>query len=234
MNSIFRSDSAFMRALSWLVEVIEINVLMILTSLPIVTIGASLTAGYDAARRLHIGEGKTLPNYWRAFKSNFVKSTVLWLFFGPIGAGIVALWIFVQMTPLLVIKFALSILWLIAFYWVWPLQARFENSVGATLKNSFIIGLTKIGYTAALLVIDVAFGVLVVSSWAYMPQGLFLLAVFGVGLLTALHVPVLEQGFKPFIPADPTVSESQESAAVTEATEAETPVSPSPTQPAGR
>jgi uncharacterized membrane protein YesL len=204
MNSIFRSDSAFMRALSWLVEIVEINVLMILTSLPIVTIGASLTAGYDAARRLRQGVGKTLPNYWRAFKSNFAKSTLLWLVFGPTGAGIVALWVFVQMTPLLVIKFALSILWMIAFYWVWPLQARFENSVGATLKNSFIIGLTKIGYTVALLVIDVAFGVLVVSSWAYMPQGLFLLAVFGVGLLTALHVPVLEQGLLPFIPAEST------------------------------
>lgn len=219
MNSIFRSDSAFMRALSWLVEVIEINVLMILTSLPIVTIGASLTAGYDAARRLHIGEGKTLPNYWKAFTSNFVKSTLLWLVFCPTGAGIVALWVFVQMTPLLVIKFALSILWLIAFYWVWPLQARFENSVGATLKNSFIIGLTKIGYTVALLVIDVAFGVLVVSSWAYMPQGLFLLAVFGAGLLMALHVPVLEQGLRPFVPA-----ESSEPAETHESTESKKPV----------
>ncbi|GAA6123771.1 hypothetical protein BPY_18790 [Bifidobacterium psychraerophilum] len=62
MNSIFRSESAFMRALSWLVEVAEINGQMILTSLPIVTIGASLTAGYDAAPHLNMSEGKTLPN----------------------------------------------------------------------------------------------------------------------------------------------------------------------------
>jgi uncharacterized membrane protein YesL len=199
MNSIFRSDSAFMRALSWLVEVIEINVLMLLTSLPIVTIGASLTAGYDAGRRLNAGEGKTLPNYWRAFKSNFVKSTILWLILGPIGAAIVAFWIFIQMTPLLVIKFAVTILWLVAFYWVWPLQARFENSIGATLRNAFVIGISKVGCTIAFLAIDAAFGVLVVSSWTYMPQGLFLLALFGVGLLVTVHVPVAERGLAPFL-----------------------------------
>jgi uncharacterized membrane protein YesL len=199
MRSLFNQDSAFMRALSWLVEVVEISLLMLVTSLPIVTIGAALTAGYDAARRLGIGEGKTLPNYVRAFKSNFVKATVLWLIMGPIGAAIVALWIFLQMTPLLVVKFAFSILWLVAFYWVWPLQARFENFVGATLKNAFVIGISKIVYTLGLFAIDVAFCALVASSWLYLPQGLFLLGLFGAGLLTALHVPVVERGLRPFL-----------------------------------
>lgn len=188
-----------MRALSWIVEVIWINVLMIVTSLPIVTIGASLTAGYDAARRLRLSEGKTAPNYFRAFKANFVKATVLWLIMGPLGAGIVALWLFVQLTPLLVIKFALSFIWLIAFLWLWPVQARFENGVGKQLWNAFLIGLNRFGFTLLLVVIDAAYGALVVSSWIYMPQGLFLLAILGVGLVTALHVPVTEKGLEPFI-----------------------------------
>ncbi|GAA6123770.1 hypothetical protein BPY_18780 [Bifidobacterium psychraerophilum] len=92
---------------------------------------------------------------------------MLWLVFGPTGAGIAASWIFIQMTPLLVIKFALSILWFIAFSWVWPLQASFENSVGTILKNSFIIGLTKIGYTTAFFVIDVALIILASLTWVY-------------------------------------------------------------------
>ncbi|MCI1984805.1 MAG: YesL family protein [Bifidobacteriaceae bacterium] len=203
MSSLFRQDSAFMRALGWLVEVVEINLLMLVTSIPIVTIGASLTAGYDAARRLRIGEGKTLPNYLRAFKANFVKSTILWLILGPIGAAIVAFWIFIQMTPLLVVKFALSIIWLIVFYWAWPLTARFENTVGATLKNALVIGISKIIPSVGMFAVDATFCALVATSWLYMPQGLFLLAIFGAGLLTALHVPIAESGLKQFIPEEP-------------------------------
>lgn len=199
MGSIFKSDSAFMRALGWLVEVVEINILMLITSIPIVTIGASLTAGYDTALRLHRSEGKTLPNYWNSFKSNFAKSTLLWLILGPTGALIAAFWIMVQITPLLVIKYALSIIWLIVFYWTWPLQARFENSIGATLRNALIIGVSKIGYTIGLAAIDAAYGALIYFSLMFMPQGLFLLAIFGVGLLAALHVPVLEPALAPFL-----------------------------------
>ena len=43
-----------------------------------------------------------------------------------------------NLTPLLIIKFALTILWLIGFEWVFALQARFENTVAGTLKNAFI------------------------------------------------------------------------------------------------
>ena len=50
-------DSGFMRGLSDAVDAIWINILMLVTSIPIITIGAALTAGHDAARRSLAGEG---------------------------------------------------------------------------------------------------------------------------------------------------------------------------------
>ena len=44
-------DSKFMRAWSNLVDGVWINILMLVTSIPIITIGAALTAGHDACRR---------------------------------------------------------------------------------------------------------------------------------------------------------------------------------------
>ena len=41
-------DSGFMRGLSDAVDAIWINILMLVTSIPIITIGAALTAGHDA------------------------------------------------------------------------------------------------------------------------------------------------------------------------------------------
>ena len=51
-------DSGFMRGLSDAVDAIWINILMLITSIPIITIGAALTAGHDghpphAVRRRH-------------------------------------------------------------------------------------------------------------------------------------------------------------------------------------
>ena len=117
-------DSGFMRGLSDAVDAIWINILMLVTSIPIITIGAALTAGHDATRRTLSGEGTATRNYFAAFRSNFAKSTGYWLIFGTTGALCVYSWIVLQITPLLIPKFALTIVWLIGFEWVWALQAR--------------------------------------------------------------------------------------------------------------
>ena len=191
-------DSPFMRGLSNLIDAIWINILMLVTSIPVITVGAALAAGHAASRRSILGEGRVTSNYFRAFANNFPKATLMWLLFCPIGAGVVASWIFLQITPLLIPKFALTILWIIGFEWVWALQARFENSFGRTLGNAFIFGISHIGVTLALTAIDAVYIALIVACWRYMPQGLFLLLLMGYGTCVMLHIPLLERVFAPY------------------------------------
>ena len=192
-------DSGFMRGLSDAVDAIWINILMLVTSIPIITIGAALTAGHDAVRRTLSGEGTATRNYFKAFRSNFAKSTGYWLIFGTTGTLCVYSWIVLQITPLLIIKFALTILWLIGFEWVFALQARFENTVAGTLKNAFIFGISHIAMTVALVLVDAVFVALLVASWFYMPGGLFLLVILGYGTMLMLHIPVTERVFNPYL-----------------------------------
>ena len=192
-------DSGFMRGLSDAVDAIWINILMLVTSIPIITIGAALTAGHDAVRRTLSGEGTATRNYFKAFRSNFAKSTGYWLIFGTTGTLCVYSWIVLQITPLLIIKFALTILWLIGFEWVFALQARFENTVAGTLKNAFIFGISHIAMTVALVIVDAVFVALLVASWFYMPGGLFLLVILGYGTMLMLHIPVTERVFNPYL-----------------------------------
>lgn len=184
-------DSGLMRGLNELVDGVWINVLMLVTSIPLVTIGAAVTAGHDAARRSLRGQGHVTSNYLHALKANWRQSTLLWLVLGPIFVLVVYSWLAIQITPLLVPKFAVSIIWVIVFEWVWALQARFENTVGNTLKNALVVGISHIGSTAALAAIDVVYIGLVAASWRYMPQGLFLLIVLGYGTLVMVHTPIL-------------------------------------------
>ena len=64
-------DSGFMRGLSDAVDAIWINILMLVTSIPIITIGAALTAGHDAVRRTLSGEGTATRNYFRRLPLEF-------------------------------------------------------------------------------------------------------------------------------------------------------------------
>lgn len=194
----FEPDSAFMRGLSTTVDSIWINVLLIVTSIPIITIGASLTASYDAARRLNEGRGNLTANYFRSFRLNFVQSTLIWLLIGPVGALIVGSWIYIQILPVLIIKIALSLLWIIAFLWVWPMQARFENKVFGTIAKSLLFGISKIGVTLAMFAIDAVYCAILIASWFFMPGGLFILVLFGYGSLVVLHVPLLEYSMKQY------------------------------------
>ena len=190
-------DSKFMRAWSNLVDGVWINILMLVTSIPIITIGAALTAGHDACRRSIEGEGKGVTStYFKSFKTNVLQATLLWL---PVVVALIALvwsWIVLQITPLLIIKFALTILWLIGFEWVFALQARFENTVAGTLKNAFI---SHIAMTVALVIVDAVFVALLAASWFHMPGGLFLLVILGYGTMLMLHIPVAERVFKPYL-----------------------------------
>ncbi len=192
-------DSAFMRGLSNTVDAIWINLLMIITSIPLITIGAALTAGHDAARRVAIAEGHVTANYFKAFRANFLKATGLWIIFGATGTGLVYSWVVLQITPLLIPKIGLTLVWIIGFEWVWALQARFENSFWRTLGNAFVFGVSNIGHTLALIAIDAVYVALLVASWFYMPQGLFLLLVLGYGTMLMLHSPILEHVFRKYI-----------------------------------
>ncbi|KAB8288442.1 beta-carotene 15,15'-monooxygenase [Bifidobacterium ramosum] len=191
-------DSWLMRGMADVVDAIWINVLMVVTSIPLVTIGASVTAGYDAARRSLDGEGHVTANYFRAFRDNVVAATLLWLPFLAVGAGLAYAWVVLQITPLLVPKFGLTILWVIGFEWVFVLQARFENDVLHTLANAYVFGVTNVVSTLAVVVIDVVFVVLVVASVIYLPGGAPLLLILGYGAVLMLHVPIMERALRRY------------------------------------
>lgn len=197
MTTLFSRDSALMRGMSYLTDAVWLTMLTVVTCLPVVTIGAALCASYEMARALGSGEGHMTRRFVGAFRSNLFKATVLWLVMGVAGAAITAFWVFVQIPPLLVVKFAAAIIWLIMAAWVWPLQARFENPVGRTLRNALLIGVSQIMRTIAVVAVWAAFGALLATSLMLFPQGLFLLILLGPGLVSLAHEAI----FRPVIAA---------------------------------
>lgn len=81
----------------------------------------------------------------------------------------------------------------------WPLTARFENSVMATLRNALLFGGTSPFTTLAALIIPaIAIG-LTVASLQWLPKGLYLLLILGFGIVVQLQMPLFEHALKPYV-----------------------------------
>lgn len=68
-----------MRALSTLASLVLLNLLWFLCSLPLFTIGSAISALYDCVFRLDRGESAGWKAFFQSFRTNFRRSTVLWL-----------------------------------------------------------------------------------------------------------------------------------------------------------
>lgn len=87
---IFDINSPLWRFMGFLGDLVCINLLFIATSVPVVTIGASVTAMNSVCYKLKEKRDNGLVrDYLRAFVENFKKSTVLWILFLVFLAGCV-------------------------------------------------------------------------------------------------------------------------------------------------
>ncbi|HWV50522.1 MAG TPA: DUF624 domain-containing protein [Microbacterium sp.] len=203
MPGIFAADSALMRTLTRIADVMILNILFIATSLPIVTIGASLTALNATAMRIVAGEDHSITrDYFTAFRRDFRQATVIALLLAAIG-GVFAAWYLVvtQLVTDAVFRFVLLGAWYVLAFiavtsvlFVFPYLARFEDSTRDVLRNARLIGLRH--PLAAIAVLAVTALAVVVSIFSPQATGYGLLwLLIGFGGLAVVHAVVFTRVF---------------------------------------
>ena len=160
MKWFFDMNNPVMRTLSMLADIVVLNLLTLVCSLPVITAGAALTALNDACIRLVRNEdGELARDYFRAFRSNFKNGTLLWLLFLAAAALIyfdyLAALTFVPQLRAGIFAVALIVL-AISFY-AFALLARYDNSLWKTLKNAAQLAVGFFPRTLVILVFAVAF-----------------------------------------------------------------------------
>lgn len=148
MESLFSADSVLMRGLTRLADVMILNLLFVATSLPLFTLGASLTALNFTAMRIATGECNSVTgDYFRSFRRNFRQATVVGLVLVAL-IGVLAAW-YVVVTNLTFGPFAELIL-LAAWYvlafnfaaaalFVFPYLASFEGRTRDVFRNARLL-----------------------------------------------------------------------------------------------
>ncbi|MGN8025302.1 YesL family protein [Microbacterium sp. 22242] len=209
MTSIFAEDSALMRVLTRIADLMILNLLFLVASIPLVTLGASLTALNFTALRIGTGECVSVSrDFFRSFRRNLRQATVILGIFVALGI-VFAAWFLVvtRLVPNTLLQILLLAVWyvlvavagLTALY-AFPYLATFDDRTREVLRNARLLSwrhpLTSI---VAVAVIGLATIVTIFSPQAT-GYGLawFLIGFAGIALVNGV---LFRRVFDRYIPA---------------------------------
>lgn len=148
MRWIFDINNPVMR---WIIKIFDcmcLSFFWVITSFPVITIGASTTALFAAIHRyIRLEEGGLWKTFWQAFRENFKRSTLCWLVMLLVLA-LLAVDALVFRTMALNGQFPGKLYWVVllligvAFTWAVYLFAyaeRFTGGVKDVLRFSFML-----------------------------------------------------------------------------------------------
>lgn len=166
----FQLDSLFNKKLTKLFDLCLLNILFLITSLPVITIGASLSALYAVTLSMSKDqEGPVLKMYFHEWKQNLKKGMIAGLFFLLIfGLLLFDIWVWKNSQSQYRAMFITATLVLIGFVtmiaaWVFPLIAKFENSVKNMFKNAALFSLKYFIVSFSMSVVTIGYLLLVME-----------------------------------------------------------------------
>jgi len=148
---LFNLDSPFMQGLGKLADLMILNIITLICCLPVVTIGASITALYYMALKIVRNEEVyIIKGFLKAFRQNLKQSTIVWLiqivvmiilamdayliFWNPDMKMPMAFQIVMMVGAILIIAL---------FMFIYPVMSKFENSLKQTFKNAFLMSIMQ-------------------------------------------------------------------------------------------
>lgn len=205
--NIFSVDSKIYGWMNRFCQLVLLNILWILCSLPIITIGASTTAlYYTSFQMMQYEDTPVTKTFFYAFRKNFFCATIIFIiciavsilifsdfiicnrFFSHSSSGLLLL-------PLLAVAFLFC---LIACY-LYPLTACFQDGLSKTFWHALCLAGSHLPSTFVLCFLS-AGPVLLFRLFSAKPVfASFLCLILGVSLFIWLKSMILFQIFKPYL-----------------------------------
>ena len=192
--NLLNEDNVVHVFLNKLGDIVIANLLFILCSIPVITIGPALTALYHCMMRTVKGNNNgTTRTFFRAFK---LVLNLRFLLHANGSAANMLFYLTIGVLTLLVI-FSL---------YIFPVIATFANSLGALCRNAFLLAFMHFPTTVAMAVItifplymtylDVKLQPLYACCWFF----------FGFGLVAFINSMLLYRFFKKLLPPEENVT----------------------------
>lgn len=187
-------------------DIIICNLLFVVCSLPIITIGPALTALYHCMLRTVKGNNPgAIKTFFRAFKENFRQSLLVWLMLLAALAILILNLNFLQQTktPAGDILFYLSgvlitFLTLLLLY-VFPVIAALSGPLTVLVKNAFLFALIHFPSTLVIAVVSILPLYMTYQDLTLFPLYAFCWSFFGFGLTAYINSFLFYRMFRPYL-----------------------------------
>ena len=200
LRKFLNPDNALMITMTQITDCIFLSMFWLLGCIPVVTVGASFAALYDATfRGFRKGDKHCWGRFWQVYRENWkagiLPTAVFLAVLTLVTKALVALWNAAVAGGVSWMLFSglafVGVLVLGIVSVLFPMLSRFENSTGALLKNTLFLSLANLPKTLVLGIING--GSLILCAQFIVP--VFLLPALSV-LLSSFF---LEPMFKPYM-----------------------------------
>ncbi len=201
------NDSAFGRLMTRCWIIIACNVLFVLLTLPVVTIGPAWAAMDYVLLRTLRGDGDLNPlrEFWKGFRMNFKQAFPCWLAI-LLFTGFLALEIYwcgqfggVFQLFRLGLVMMLSAALILTLY-LFPVMAAFQGDVPTLLKHSLYFAFHKPLHLLVIVFFHVFPLFLTYSDLTNLPLYAFLWCAFGFAAVEMLSASLLLRDFAKYLP----------------------------------
>lgn len=209
MGFLTGENSLFNRIFGFLGQLILLNLLWMVCSLPVITAGASTTALFYCTLKLHKeNDVRVFHDFFKSFRQNFLQATIMWavmlltasliclekdaLATMPGSMGQIFFWVLVA---------AAIPLGIIALY-IFPTIAAFENKLGKLISNAFYFGVKNVGFAILIAIITILPMTMTLVDAKLFPVYLFIWLTLGFSLTAYGDSWFLWKLFKPYFPEE--------------------------------
>lgn len=203
MGRLFDLDSPVMNFLNKLADLIILNFLTLICCLPLITVGASLTALHHVLLKMvRNEEGYIIKTFFKSFKQNFRQATVIWFIMVAAFALLIGDFLIFAYSGiafpswLRIVILGIVFLVFFAVMHVFPVLARFENTVMNTYKNSLFMGILTFPKTILMVICQVA----PILIFIYFPQIMPIVLMLGISGPAYISALLYNNTFKRFEP----------------------------------
>ena len=218
MGRFFNMDNKFFVFMGRLADLCMLNILCIICCLPVVTAGASLTALYYVTMKMVRNEESYIfRSFFKSFKQNFRQATVINLI---MLAAAALLYLDTRITKamadpvgkILAMIFALfTMIYLIILLYLYPVLAKFYNSIKNTFKNALLMGIRHLPYTFLMLAVCTSpLLILFIPSFQVQMFLILVLILIGPALAAYCNSHFFVRIFDKYIPEEADASEGTE------------------------
>lgn len=205
MKFAFNIDSKLWKFFDYVGDLVILNLMFMLTSIPIVTIGASITAMDAVLFRLKEKRSERVAKeYFGAFKENFKNSTILWAGFlifvvmCVLNVNLIAQVNMQNRSILLMVLGAVLALMLMTVLYSFAMFARFQNDLVTTVTKAFIIGIMSFPYTIVIFLILLASVLMSIQTYLSILVAFSVWMMIGFSLVGYLCCMMFYRAFRRF------------------------------------